>query len=245
MVFDGGVGMGDLITDSSAMPYGTPSNWGTAPVEAWRDLITQQAGDIPVDFLVAWVGYESAGNACDYTVYQEAGAFQLMPGDNMNTAGTTMAKMHPVPPCTAGTRTIVPFSALSSDQASEQVRAGIQYVTYCRQYAHQQMDAYGYTWPESSGDFWILVKMVHVSPVWLKNTLAAGVAGGGDPPSDWSTLSQYAAALAPANWMTNAQQVGQMGAGGGSILSSLAAPTNLLILAALAAGAYFIITETK
>lgn len=245
VVFDGGVGMGDLLTDSSSLPYGAPSNWGSASVEAWRDLVTAQAGDKPVDFLMAWIAVESGGNACDYTSLKEAGIFQLMAGDNESVAGTTEALIHPVPPCTAGTRTIVPFSALSSDQKNEQVRSGLAYVDYCRAYAHTQLDANGYTWPESSGDFWICVKMVHVAPAALKSILAQGVAGnGGTAPADWSSLTQFVSGV-PASWLSNAESVGQFGAGGGSLLSSLAAPSNLLILAAIAAGAYFIWTEVK
>src|SRR5271163_997129 len=144
-----------------------------ATTEAWRPTVQAYAGDLPIEFLMAWIYRESNGSPCSWTKYQEAGIFQLMPPDNVTQGGTTLALIHPVPPCAAGAQTSIWFNDLSPDQANEQVRSGVQYVNYARTRAHQFLTANGgQDWDESTTDFWTLVKYYHNLP----GTIAAGLA---------------------------------------------------------------------
>lgn len=218
------VSLGDL--DLGALPFGAARNYGSAAVEAWRDDVAAQAGDLPHEFLMAWIAYESGGNPCEWTKYAEAGIFQLMPPDNIARAGTTMAAQHPVPPCAAGAGSSAGRSSLTDDQAYEQVRAGIAYVNYCRTVAHALLDKYGYTWSESDWSFWATVKMVFNLPGAIPKLLQAGYDGWDGPPPDWSTMMKFST---PNATTVNAQMVGQYGEGGGSMLGALASPDALLI----------------
>lgn len=201
--------------------------------EAWRDLVSSQAGDKPIDFLMAWIDVESAGNPCSFTKLQEAGIFQLEPPDNMTQGGTTLALQHPVPPCATGMQTPVAFSQLTSDQANEQVRGGLQYVDYCRTVARADLNAAGYTdgWSDTDASFWQMVKMVHVAPAAIPGQLAQAVSVLGFVPPDWATWRATTTAW-PASWLDNAEKVGAYGAGGGSVIDSLlSSQTNVLLIA--------------
>jgi len=210
-------------------------------VEDWRPLVTQMADGIPVEFLLAWIDIESCGNACDGTYLGEVGIFQLEPGDNIAEGGTTTALQHPNPPCVSNA--YIPFAALASAQQNEQVRAGIQYVNYCRTYAHAALEACGATTLDDEGnpDFWACVKMVHVIPSAVKTGCTAFTAANGAPPETFADLIAYMGQ--PANRTQNAQWVGSFGTGGGSILSSLMPggdPTWFLAgIGAIAAWYYF------
>lgn len=166
---------------------------------AWRSRLEPYAGDLPMDFLLAWIQRESAGNPCSYTWIRESGIFQLMYPDNLNTAGTTEAALRSMcnpaqaraciesrSMCNAG-----PVRALTDEEISEQARSGIQYVNAMRAVAHRKLDAVGITsWSEDNPDFWKLVKLQHAYPGpsqgWLqiaKNAL------GRDPT--WNEMVIY------------------------------------------------------
>src|ERR1700677_4708401 len=168
-------GLGEFSGD---LPYGPAPNYGSPAVEAWRSAITSAAGgSLPVEFLMAWVAIESGGNVCDWetsTGSVEAGIFQLMSPDNITNGQTTLAAQQPSPPCPASSYTTsVPFSALSSEQASAMVQGGINYVNYCVTYATGALATNGFSWDQTTVDFWSGVKAVHVSPVMLKTMLSS------------------------------------------------------------------------
>src|SRR5579859_694666 len=156
-----------------------------ASVEAWRDDVTAQAGTKPIDFLLAWMQVESNGNPCSWTKYQEAGVYQLMAGDNITVANTTIAQQHPVPPCVAGSETVAYRSSLTDDQAKEQIRAGMQYIDYCISRVDYFLNLYGYAgqpgWTDSDWSYWCLVKQYHALPSVIHGLLTNGMQGGGVP----------------------------------------------------------------
>lgn len=216
------LGLGDVADGSLPCPSGN----GVCPpfipsVEAWRSDVAAQAGGKPVDFLLAWIQKESAGNPCSWTYLKEAGIFQLMAGDNMVQGGTSIEQQHPVPPCAAGTQTTAFRSSLTDDQAHEQVRGGMQYVDYCRSRAEAFMGQYGYLnapgWSDSDWSYWAMVKMYHALPGAIPGLLSKGLQSGGIP-SDWDQMMQYSSSNSAT---ANARAVGLFGEGGGSLLSSL------------------------
>lgn len=230
--------MGDF---NGALPYGPCPNYGASTVEAWRPDITANADGLPVEFLMAWIAIESGGLPCDYETsagFVEVGPFQLDPS-NLAAGGTTQAIQQPSPPCPAnGYSAKVSFSQLSSDQVDAIVQGSIAYVQYCSAYCQTQLSAYGYTWDQTTADYWSLTKMVHVAPAMIPSLLQGAINTLGGPTGLWSDCVANAP-LVPSGWTSNAQIVGQYGAGGGSgsILPSLlggsggASSTDLLIAA--------------
>jgi hypothetical protein len=223
------VAVGDI--DTSA--YGPAVNYGNASVEAWRDLITANAGTLPVEFLLAWLGPESNGNPCSWTSRSEAGIAQLDP-ENATSVGTSTAEQHPVPPCVAGRETTAGFSSLTADQANTQVMGLINYVNWCVAQAQSKLDANGFSIDPSTADFWSFVKMIHVGTGYTDQLLSAALLGnGGVAPSTWAdTLAAVASSgspyayLATASGVNTASITGQYGAGGGAstIASAITSP---------------------
>lgn len=177
--------------------------------ELWRSRIDQARGDIPGDFLLAFIKRESNGNPCSFTKLREAGIFQLMAGDNQNVAGTTEAALTSacdpaaLAACASSGTSCnkLPARDLTDDEANEQVRSGLQYVQWARAQVHQYSQI-----PESSPDFWRLVKMIHVAP--------AVVHICGPTSASWADFRACAAQpilngkAVPSSWLDNAEWVG-------------------------------------
>ena len=196
--------------------FGDGTTSWPAAVEQWRPLLEKYAGGIPIEFLLAWISRESAGTPCSYTKYRESGIFQLMPPDNTDHGGTTEAALtvacdpDALARCRAGAGgcNTLPVRALTSDEADEQVRSGVQYVNWARGVVHMAMPSLD----ESDPDFWRMVKMVHVLP--------GRVLQFGPGSSSWADFRARAASSTPANWLDNAEQVGAYGVGGGGIAAT-------------------------
>jgi hypothetical protein len=191
-----------------------------AAVEQWRSLVSDNAGDIPVDFLLAWIQRESGGNPCSYTTMRESGIFQLMPPDNTNQGGTTEAALRAA--CSGSSQSAA--RQLTSDELDEQVKSGIRYVNYVRGVAHKKLDAAGVTWDEANPDFWRIVKLQHAYPGPTAGWLATATAQLGRPPASWAEM-RAANPGARADVLNNAEWVGGFGAGGGN-----SSPLKLMIL---------------
>jgi hypothetical protein len=189
-----------------------------ASVTRWAGLVKKHAGSLPIPFLLAWIKKESGGNPCSYTTLRESGIFQLMYGGNLDAGGTTEAALRGA--CIGTTQSA--SRALTAQETEEQVRSGIQYVNYARDYARKYVN-----WPESSVDFWNMVKMVHVAPARVKQ-YAPGA-------SSWAEFRRRAEAggNTPAHWLDNAEWVGRFGEGGGGSL------VPVVLVGLVAAGALF------
>lgn len=195
----------------------TDAIWPTAVLQ-WTPLLQQYGGSYPLPFLYAWLKKESGGNPCSYTTLRESGIFQLMPPGNTSQGGTSEAALRAA--CVASTQQ--QSRPLTSDEAAEQVRSGIQYLDYAKNYARQYVN-----WPESNPDFWKLVKMVHVAPARVKQ-YAPGT-------SSWAEFRSRAAAGGdtPANWLDNAEWVGSFGIGGGDTTVTVLVLVGLATVGAL------------
>ena len=176
----------------------------------WGPLLSRYAGSIPIPFLYAWISRESGGRPCTYTYLHEAGIFQLMPPHNTNEGGTTEAALRSA--CIEGTSRAA--RDLTDAENEEQIRSGVRYVNHARAYARRHVD-----WPETSADFWRMVKMVHVAPARVKRYAPGS--------RSWAEFRRRAEAGGdtPKNWLDNAEWVGGYGAGGasgGSLVTVLA-----------------------
>lgn len=173
-------------------------------VMRWRDLADQMRGDIPLEFILAWIRRESGGNQCAIGEtgatdpggqVLESGLFQLWSPDNIKLAGTTVAKMRvgcgPVSSNRATSEAII--RNLTPDEAKEHMRAGIQYINHCRGVAASRLGKAGVTWPRDSQDFWSAVKLVHALPGLLNPGQVAKKLGR--PPKDWPEFKTVVLAL--------------------------------------------------
>ncbi len=189
-----------------------------AATEKWRDLVTRYAGDLPINFLLAWIQYESSGNPCDYTYLHESGIFQLMPPDNTNIGGTSEAALRAA--CSGSSNQAT--RPLTDDERKEQVVSGIKYVNWARGVAHSKLDAAGVTWDESTPDFWMMVKQVFNLPGPIAGWLSNATAQLGHPPATWGEMrSTITESSRDADVLNNAEWVGAFGGGGGIDLSTI------------------------
>ena len=175
-------------------------------VESWRPLVTEMAGDIPVEVLLRWIKHESGGNPCSTGAPAktgggsiENGIFQLYSPDDDHLA--TPAQLHGSF-CSGQTC----IRDLTLDEARIQVASGIAYVRICRERARAQLKQAGVTWDETGRDFWSLVKMQHNLPSIPKQYIPKL------RPSSWSEFKQGVLKEQPkyANTtiFTNAEDIG-------------------------------------
>jgi hypothetical protein len=195
---------------------------GTA--EDWRPLAETMAGDIPVDFIIAWIDKESGGNPCNRTsdpTLFEVGIGQWCSAgdcsDNLTMAGTTYAAQHPVPPCIAGANSYATYASLSQAQQADQMQALVTYINNARSRVDDLLSAAGTIWIDNGEDYWKLVKMYHALPHAIVVGLAACTAATGQPCADWGGF----APAVRAAWnnstrinevLANANDVGMWGA---------------------------------
>jgi hypothetical protein len=151
-------------------------------VESWRPLVTEMAGDIPVEVLLRWIKHESGGNPCSTGKIVngasiENGLFQLYSPDDDHIA--TPAQLHGLF-CRGQTC----IRDLTLDEARIQVASGIAYVRICRKRARGQLQQGGVEWDETGTDFWALVKMQHNLPSLPKQYIPKL------RPSSWSEFKE-------------------------------------------------------
>ncbi len=191
---------------ASAQPTLSPAPKRPYGVESWRPLVTEMAGDIPVEVLLRWIKHESGGNPCSTGAPAktgggsiENGIFQLYSPDDDHLA--TPAQLHG---SFCSGQTCV--RDLTLDETRIQVASGISYVRICRERARAQLKQAGVTWDETGRDFWALVKMQHNLPSVPKQYIPKL------RPSSWSEFKQGVLKERPdyANTtiFTNAEDIG-------------------------------------
>jgi hypothetical protein len=186
------------LSPAPTRPYG---------VESWRPLVTEMAGDIPVEMLLRWIKRESGGNPCATGAPAktggggsiENGIFQLYSPDDDHIA--TPAQLHGSF-CSGQTC----IRDLTLQEARIQVASGVAYVRICRERARTQLRQAGVTWDETGSDFWSLVKMQHNLPSVPKHYIPKL------QPSSWPEFKQGVLKERPdyANTtiFTNAEDIG-------------------------------------
>lgn len=175
-------------------------------VEIWDSLLNKYRGDLPVNFLKAWMTRESNGNPCSWTSLREAGIFQLMQGSNQSVAGTSEAALRAA--CQPAPSQSV-ARPLTAAEAEEQVRSGVAYVNWARNYARAALARAGANWSEDSKDFGKMVMFVHILPAKIAPWLTAATAGLGHPPRNWNELVPFAAGQGISQkWIDHANWIG-------------------------------------
>lgn len=205
---------------------------GTAETEAWRELVAELAGDLPIEFLMAWIRRESDGNACSYTSAHESGLFQLMPPDNTNVAGTTEAELRTA--CSGSSQHLArPFT---DDENRTNITKQLVYVNHCREVAHEKLSAAGVDWDdETDPDFWKFVKLQHAYPSPTAGWLAAAAAELGRPAASWDEFASFVPSHA-SGVMRNAAAVG----GAADPSSTLSKIGTVIVMLVLVVGACYL-----
>ena len=167
--------------------------------EAWRPLVKRFAGDIPVDFVMAWIDGESHGLECAVGIPgREAGIFQTMhPGDDQHGATFSQLRVN----CIGGTQER--FRPLTEEERILQMSVGIRKVQAKLQRARTILAQHGVRWPESSIDFWNFVKLGHGLPAIQSDLLPRIIARLGRPPANWDEFAREVMAT-PVSGMPNA-----------------------------------------
>jgi len=164
-----------------------------APVEAWRSRIAEKADgtDVPVDFLLMWVRYESYGNPCALGVKgHEAGLAQTWHPDD-DRFGATYDELRAA--CVEDKQEQA--RPLSDDEKDLQVTSLVGLVKNARDAARAQMARAGVTWPETSADFWKLVKLRHALPAWGADYLGPCAKALGHPPATFGEFRDWIESL--------------------------------------------------
>jgi hypothetical protein len=152
-------------------PTQSPAPTRPYGVESWRPLVTEMAGDIPVEVLLRWIKRESGGNPCATGAPAKSGGgsiengiFQLYSPDDDRFA--TPEQLHGSF-CSGQTC----IRDLTLDEARIQVSSGIAQVNSLRNLARAHLKGAGVVWQEVGSDFWSLVKMEHNVPVVCRDYL--------------------------------------------------------------------------
>lgn len=160
-----------------------------AAVEAWRPLVEEYAGDMPVNFLLACVRFESFGNPCALgKAGVEAGLFQLYFPDDAR-FGATFQQLR------AGCSGAKLTRTLTDDERVRQVRTGCVMETSHRTKARNQVASNGLSWTEDTVDFWKLVKIQHGLPAVPKSFLPAYARTFGGPPASFAVWGEWVLSL--------------------------------------------------
>jgi hypothetical protein len=227
-------------------------------VEQWRQILQRVAGDLPIDFLLAWLAHESGGNPCAVGIPGvEAGIFQTYhPHDDQY--GATFAQLRAA--CSGQSQ----HRQLDGEEAQLQAVSGANLVRAMRERARQMLARVGASWSESSPDFWKMVKLGHNLPAVQYELLPIVRAQLGRPPRGWDEFasraqqiqaSQMSSVLAGfknspsvrgrqdriADVFANAEDVGKFGGGVISRIVKYAVPAALI--AALGYAAYRIVNS--
>lgn len=145
-------------------------------VEFWRQTLEALRNGVPLVFLLSWLQKESRGNACStgFTGKQDPldGKFKYEAGigqqyfeaatraalDDVMVHGVSLRALRA--PCSGQTQT----RPLTSDEKAANVRAFLGDVAKFRATSHVQLASAGINWPESTDDFWMMVKLQHGLP---------------------------------------------------------------------------------
>lgn len=169
--------------DNSIPPIGVPHY----TVESWRGIVSEKAGNIPVNFILKWIQVESDGNPCatgghmaNSTDVKETGLFQFYYPDDYIKLGLDTNHLRAY--CGAkASQTCTRM--LSGDEINYQIDAGLHYINLCRDKATHDLANVGASW--SGTDYWMMVKMQHNSPALSSPGLGRVYRILGKAPDNW------------------------------------------------------------
>jgi hypothetical protein len=151
-------------------------------VEKWRTLVAANAQGLPLEFLLAWMQYESGGNPAALGAITEVGLFQIDMQDGPRFGGDLDTLHRNFAPAASQTAT----RPLTDAEKRLQVTTGVAMVKAYRDASRTKLAAVGASWTEGSSDFWNLVKLHHGLPAIPRDFLPAFKRAKGSAPGSWS-----------------------------------------------------------
>lgn len=159
-------------------------------VESWRIwcMPLSVATDTPIEFVLAWIQKESAGNPCAWGTAnakgpdghpREQGLAQLYNPDDMKRFNIPSGAFRVY--CVPGTQK--QSRALTAEESAAQVKAVYQLIGWHRSKAEEALRKNGARW--SAKDYWRAVKLDHALPGLVRQGLARVTASLGRAPKDW------------------------------------------------------------
>jgi len=159
-----------ILASMGALPQQSTSAWPKRLIP----ILERYRRDIPLEFLIGWIGVESGGNISETTSLGERGYFQIHP-DEWKDRG--FSRRFPD----------YKFEDLSRDPDFS-IRAGIMLVQGNRDAVTNYTQKLGFKFgPEL---FWRLVKLYHWTPVGLQATLRH-MKQNGFIPKNWDDFRNY------------------------------------------------------
>lgn len=153
-----------------------------ASAEKWRPLVVANAKGLPVEFLMAWIDYESGGNPASLGSPYEVGIFQVNTVDGPAFGGD----VHTLHRNFAGASSQTATRALTDAEKLLQVTSGVAMAAAYAKHAEARID-----WPRFTPDFWAMVKLRHGLPVLTTEYVAAFKHKHGRGPADWAEYARY------------------------------------------------------
>lgn len=133
-------------------------------VEAWRDLVTELAGEVPVEFVLAWMAPESAGNICARGAYsgshvKEAGLAQTyFETASTRVHGVTSGELRAM--CAGISQQLA--RPPTDDERRMHAQLAVDTIADHRAIADDRLAAAGVSWGEV--DCWRLTKLAFALP---------------------------------------------------------------------------------
>lgn len=183
----------------------------SAGVEALSPYLQRLGGDLPQDFLKAWLTKESGGQACSIGVIGvEAGYFQTWHPDD-DIFGQTYSQLRTVCPDPTSQAQSRPQT---EDEKIAGINAGLRYVRDRVNRARATLASVGADWDESQADFGMMVKLIHgAGPTGAATFLRSATQNLGRPPETFAELIQANTVPDPHGTLGNAVDVGKFWTG--------------------------------
>ncbi len=186
-------------------------NLKDATITQWEPFVKIAAvvAQVPWQFANAWLAIESGGNACAVgnktTVVppanfpREIGLWQIYNPDDFKALGVNPSELcaYCVRPLPGQPNPQKLLRQMTSAEIGRVMGVGMKLINLKRKDAEHYMTLAGVKWPDTSPDFWRMVKLPHALPSILNTGLGQVVKKLGRPPNNWAEFRSVYGTINP------------------------------------------------